>query len=293
MPPNYPLILAARPKTLVASICPVFLATAHAFSCPWEALFFFKAVIILSCASLMQIGSNLANDYLDAMAQVDTPERLGPLRATSAGLVSGATMKRAWVLCLGVALALGILLSLMSGPEILALGVVCLLASYAYTPLGHYALGEVMAFLFYGPVAFGGTMYLLATGPGPVLPGAIVGLWSSSLMAINNLRDRNQDLKAHKRTLANLISEKNARTLTIFLILSPGVGTLLSVAIWGHSPWELLSLGCYGFLAKSFPLLARAPLSGAFNQVMAHLAKAMVFHTLVLALVQLVGKDSC
>lgn len=216
-------MLAIRPKTLFASVGPVLLGLAVA----WSESSTFNIVIAgltLSCALLLQVGSNLANDYLDAIRGVDNHNRLGPLRVTSAGLITHASMKKGLIATLGAAFLLGIYLMISGGPVIIAVGFISIYFSYGYTggpfPLSYNGLGEVAAFIFFGPVAVFGTAYLqthevsrlaLLAGMGP-------GFISGCILAINNLRDIKSDTETGKRTLAVRFGEKFQRYLCLCLI---------------------------------------------------------------------------
>lgn len=211
-------LLAIRPKTLFASVGPVVLGLSVAF---FESNQFNLtiALLTLACALLLQVASNLANDYLDALRGVDNHNRLGPLRVTSAGLISLSSMKAGLVFTLGAALIMGIYLMITGGPVIIAIGLLSLYFSYGYTggpfPLSYNGLGEVAAFIFFGPVAVFGSAYLqthqvsnlaLLAGVGP-------GCISGCILAINNLRDIKSDTETHKRTLAVRFGESFQRRL--------------------------------------------------------------------------------
>src|SRR3990170_2748909 len=89
-------VMAARPKTLVASCAPVIIGTAMAADA--GQLYWPSALCVLVGAVLIQIGANFANDYFDYAKGTDAGDRLGPTRVTQAGLVSPSTMKRATAL---------------------------------------------------------------------------------------------------------------------------------------------------------------------------------------------------
>ena len=101
-------ILASRPKTLWAAVAPVIIGTALAYadnSPHWV-----SAIAALFGAVMIQIGTNFANDYFDYSKGTDTPDRIGPVRVTQAGLVTPQTMKRAIALAVGLAVGAGIYL---------------------------------------------------------------------------------------------------------------------------------------------------------------------------------------
>jgi len=199
-------LMACRPKTLTAALAPVILGTALAIG---DGGFnFHSAVLCFLGALVIQIGTNLANDYYDFKKGTDTSERVGPVRVTQAGLIAPATVKLAFILSFGIALVIAFQLSLRGGWPLLAIGVASIASGILYTagprPLGYNGLGEVFVFLFFGPVAVAGTYYIqtLELNPAIVLAGVGPGLLSAAILVVNNLRDIETDRKANKRTLA-------------------------------------------------------------------------------------------
>ncbi len=199
-------LLACRPKTLPAAIAPVIIGTALAigdggFHLPSAILCFLGALVI-------QIGTNLANDYYDFKKGTDTSERLGPIRVTQAGLIAPQKVKLAYKLFFGVALVIAFQLALRGGWVLLAIGIAAVISGFLYTggprPLGYNGLGEIFTFVFFGPVAVAGTYYIQTRemNPAIILCGIAPGLLSAAILVVNNLRDIQTDAKANKKTLA-------------------------------------------------------------------------------------------
>ncbi len=199
-------LLAARPRTLGASIAPVIMGTAMAyadggFHAP-------TALATLLCAILIQIEANYANDYFDFLKGADTEARLGPTRATASGLVTPAQMRNATLVVLALAMLLGLYLAWRGGWPILTIGALSVIFAALYTggpyPLGYLGLGEVFVLIFFGPVAVGGTYYVqtLEWRLLPTIAGLAPGLISCAILAVNNLRDIDEDRRTGKRTLA-------------------------------------------------------------------------------------------
>jgi 1,4-dihydroxy-2-naphthoate octaprenyltransferase len=199
-------VLAARPKTLSAASVPVVVGTACAFEL--DGLQLGPALAALGGALLLQIGANFANDVYDYEKGADTAERLGPTRAVQAGLISPAAMKRGMFVAFGLALLLGIYLMSVAGPVILAIGIASILSAIAYTggpyPLGYNGLGDLFVFVFFGIVAVCGTVFVqLGRVPELALWCSLpVGALATAILVVNNLRDREQDARVGKRTLA-------------------------------------------------------------------------------------------
>jgi 1,4-dihydroxy-2-naphthoate octaprenyltransferase len=226
-----PWILAARPRTLGAAIVPVAAGSALAFSATgFDPL---ASALALICAVLIQIATNYFNDAIDHAKGADTAERLGPVRATSAGLLSPRAMMTGGAVCLILAAVLAIPLVLHGGWPILALGIVSLFLAYAYTggpfPLAYLGLGEIFVVLFFGVFAVAGTFFLntLEFSWGAVLAGLQIGLLSSVLLAVNNLRDLETDRGANKLTLAARFGLTFARRENASLVIVPFVVGIL------------------------------------------------------------------
>lgn len=233
-------ILAARPRTLAASVAPVLVGTAVAAQV--GALRPLQALLALFSSLFIQIGTNLANDYSDFKRGADK-ERVGPQRVTQSGLVQPATVKRAAWIAFGVAMALGLVLALLSGWPIVAIGVLSVASGWLYTggpwPLGYHGLGDLFVFLFFGLVATAGTVYAqaLAVPPQAWLAGAAMGALSTAILVVNNLRDRETDAKVGKNTLAVKLGPALTRVEYIALL-----GAAFALPFFLGRPWPLLAL---------------------------------------------------
>ncbi|MFH1374483.1 MAG: 1,4-dihydroxy-2-naphthoate polyprenyltransferase [bacterium] len=199
-------IMAARPKTLPAAAAPVLIGTAMAFEsggAHWPA-----ALVALLGALLIQIGTNLANDYFDFRKGVDQHDRLGPTRVTQAGLVTPKAMKAAIVVVFSLAILAGCYLVWRGGWPLVVIGLSSILFGIMYTggpfPLGYHGLGDIFVLIFFGPVAVGGTYYVQALDINwtVALVGLSPGLFSVAILTVNNLRDIESDRATGKKTLA-------------------------------------------------------------------------------------------
>jgi len=207
MRPIKPWLLAARPKTLGAAVAPVIVGSALGSKlgggfCIWLAL-----ATLGSCVCL-QIATNLFNDALDGMKGSDTTDRLGPVRITASGMMSAPTVMKAAVVALALATLLAVPLFIHRGWPIVAIGIPSLWFCYGYTggpmPLAYRGLGELFVVLFFGLVAVSGSAFVQSGHwyfPA-VIAGLQIGMLSTVLIAINNLRDIEEDTKTGKRTLA-------------------------------------------------------------------------------------------
>lgn len=198
--------LAARPKTLPAAAAPVIIGTAMAFASGGFHLI--SAIAALFGALFIQIGTNLANDYFDFKKGSDRDDRLGPTRVTQAGLISPQSVKKLTIGAFSIAFLIGIFLVYRAGMPIVVIGLSSILFGVLYTggkyPIGYIGLGEVFVFIFFGPVAVGGTYYVqtLTITNDVLIAGLVPGLLSSAILVVNNLRDIESDRISGKKTLA-------------------------------------------------------------------------------------------
>ena len=282
-----PWILAARPRTLGATVVPVLAGAALAFSTgSFDPL---ATLLIVACAVLIQIATNNFNDAIDHAKGADTAERLGPTRVTSSGLLAPRAVMRGGVICLALAVALSIPLVLHGGWPIVVIGVFSLFFAYAYTggpfPLAYLGLGEIFVVLFFGIIAVAGTFYLnaLEWSYASLLAGLQIGLHASVLLAVNNLRDIDSDRAANKRTLAARFGLTFARRENAALVMAPyvlGLAWLPLGYLWAFLlPLMTLPLGWW---------LARACLEAqpdrSVNQLLAQAAALHAAFGLLLAI---------
>src|SRR6185369_469718 len=165
-------------------------------------------VVALASALFIQIGANYANDVFDAEKGADGPDRVGPTRAVAAGLVSARAMRAAMWTSFAVATGLGAILVWLAGWPVLVIGVASIVAAIAYTggpyPLGYHGLGDVFVMVFFGLVAVVGTVFVETREITALawIAAVPVGALSTAILVVNNVRDRETDARAGKRTLA-------------------------------------------------------------------------------------------
>lgn len=229
-------ITAMRPKTLWAGATPILIASAMAadaagFHAP-------SAIAALLGALLLQIGANFANDYSDFFKGADTEARLGPVRATQAGLIRPQTMKGAIILTFAAVFVPGLYIVYRGGPFFLVVGILAIVAALAYTggprPYGYIGLGEVFVLVFFGPVAVAGTYYLqtYALPHEVAVAGLAPGLFSVAILCVNNLRDIEGDRNAGKRTLAVRFGPNFAKSEYVVSLL------IATIAIPAYLCWK-------------------------------------------------------
>lgn len=199
-------LLAARPATLSAAFVPVAVGSACA-----AAVSAFRpgpALAALAGAFCIQIGTNFANDVFDYEKGADTEQRLGPTRATQAGLLTPTAMRAGMVLVFLLAMLCGVYLTWIAGWPVIAIGLASIASGIAYTggpfPLGYHGLGDIFVMVFFGFVAVCGTAFV-QVGQIPDIAwwaSVPVGSLATAILVVNNVRDRVTDAVCGKRTLA-------------------------------------------------------------------------------------------
>jgi len=284
--------LAIRPRTLPAATAPVLVGSAHAYRTGHFAPL--PALAALVGALLIQIVSNLANDYFDFKKGADTEERLGPTRVTQAGLISEKGVLGGLVTCIVLALLVGLYLVSVGGWPIVTVGLISLVCAVAYTggpyPLGYNGLGEIFVFLFFGPVAVAGTVYVqsLRWEPLAALAGVPIGLLCANILVVNNVRDFETDAKAGKRTVAVRFGRAFGESLYLLDLGLAALG-LAAYAVVARSYWALLALPVLLLARPLFRALKELrgkplnPILGRTAQLELRFALAMAIGTILSA----------
>ena len=221
-------IAGARLQTLLLAVAPVAIGFGAA-SVELDHWYehWFRAVLALIVALALQIAVNYANDYSDGIRGVDT-NRVGPPRLVGSGRAKPRQVLTVAIVFFGIAAVAGAILIWRSGEWwLFAVGVVAFAAAWFYTggkhPYGYFGLGEVSVFIFFGIVPVAGTTYT-QTGTVNVeawLGGVAIGAFACAVLVVNNLRDREKDQLARKRTLAVLLGDRPTRVLYVILMLVP------------------------------------------------------------------------
>lgn len=238
--------MASRPPTLAAAFVPVAVGAACARALGGFSLL--ASLAALFGALWIQIGTNFANDVFDYEKGADTDQRLGPTRAVQAGLLSAAQMRRGMWVAFALATLHGVYLTWVAGWPLVVIGVVSILSGIAYTggpfPLGYNGLGDIFVFVFFGFVAVCGTALInLGTVPDLAWWAAVpIGALSTNILAVNNVRDRETDVKAGKGTI--VVRLGRAAGVAEYVILGL-TAYLVPVALWLQglaTAWILLPI---------------------------------------------------
>lgn len=290
-------LAAARLRTLPLSVSGILVGNGIAYlegNFSW-AIFIFALLTTIA----FQVLSNFANDYGDGVKGTDNDQRLGPKRVLQQGLLSKTALKRGIQLTSGISLFLALILIYLAfgsadwGKALffISLGVASIIAAIKYTvgdtAYGYYALGDIFVFFFFGGVSVLGSYYLQTQTFVLllILPAASIGLLSTAVLNLNNLRDMDNDQLYNKLTVPLLLGFDKGRMYQVILIVSAFILSIIYAFLKAESMFPYL------FLLLFFPLgkhLLRVANSKGGKSLDPEL-KVVALSTFVFALVFLLG----
>ena len=222
---------AMRLRTLPLSVSGIIVGSAMAKTYgSWDICIFLLAI---STTVLFQILSNLANDLGDSQKGTDNKDRIGPMRGVQSGIISEKEMKIGVIATTVLAISSASLLVFVSANNLseqlvwfyIFLAVLSIMAAILYTvgksAYGYYGFGDLMVFLFFGILSVLGvfSLYGLSFDWLTLLPAISIGLWSSAVLNLNNMRDIENDRNSQKRTIVVQMGLSRAKVYHTFLIL--------------------------------------------------------------------------
>ncbi len=287
-----PWIHAARlrtlPLALSGSILGSFLAAA-------DGIFRWNVFLLAALTSLLlQILSNLANDYGDFTKGSDSHERIGPNRMVSSGAITPRQMIAAIGLVSSLALISGITLIIKGFPNgevilkliYLLLGLASIGAAINYTvgknPYGYSGFGDIFVFIFFGIVAVVGTYFLHGQTfrPEVFLPATSLGLLSTGVLNLNNLRDERSDKLTNKHTLVVLMGGKWGRIYHSLLIILAILATSLYIAMDYQKITQLLFVVSIPLLVRNMVVVLRNKIPADLNVELRNLSLSTLFFSI-------------
>lgn len=246
-----------RLRTLPLSLSGIILATSFA---TYNGFFNLRIFVLAVLTTLsFQILSNLANDYGDGLKGTDNDDRIGPERAIQSGRISPDEMFNAIKINVLISIVLSTaLIHSAFGVKYLGLtitffllGILSVVAAIRYTvgsnAYGYRALGDVFVFVFFGLVSVIGCYVLYAKKIDHVvfLPAITMGLLSTAVLNLNNMRDIASDTKSKKQTLAVKLGSKNAIIYHNILVLLAILLSALFGLLYYTSPYNLIFVIAY------------------------------------------------
>ncbi|MBA94245.1 MAG: 1,4-dihydroxy-2-naphthoate polyprenyltransferase [Rickettsiales bacterium] len=282
-------LLATRPKTLAASLAPVIIGLVLAS--PYVSIINGYAYITLLCAMLIQIGTNLANDYYDFKKGTDTKQRKGPTRMAQAGHIKPIQLKKVAITVFTLAFIFGLILVYQGGLPILLIGIISIICGFWYTAgpvaLAYIGLGDLFALLFFGPIAVGGTYYIqtLTLHSNVIILGIGIGLLATGLITVNNIRDIEEDKQNNKNTLIVRFGTTFGKIEYISCLL------LSSYILFTHIPYSntlLFALIPYSLLIihNSYKLITKK--GEILNKVLAQTGILIISYAIILSIAFLI-----
>jgi 1,4-dihydroxy-2-naphthoate polyprenyltransferase len=278
--------LACRPATLTAALAPVLVGTAVAYVS--RGMQVRPALAALAGAMLIQIATNFANDVFDHEKGADTHERLGPTRAVQAGLLTARQVRIGLLVTIALTVPIGLYLATAGGWPIVAIGVASILSGVAYTggpyPLGYHGLGDVFVFVFFGLVAVCGTVFVQAGSVPPLAWAASipVGALATAVLVVNNVRDRDTDVVAGKRTLAVRFGRR-AGVAEYAMLLAAAYAVPIALAVGYGRSWALLTLATFPRAMRLLHALATTD-GRPLNACLAGTAKLLLAFSILFSL---------
>ncbi len=244
--------LTLRPKTLPLALSYILIGNMLGFYTTHQ---FNIAIFLLSLvtAALLQILSNIANDYGDFQKQTDTKERIGPLRGIQHSVLTSKDLKKAIIFVILAILICGGALLVVSDVTFKAylimagIGCLAIIAAITYTvgkkPYGYMGLGDVFVFIFFGGVAVLGSAYLQSKtfNYQDIYISVACGFLAMAVLNINNLRDVQQDKKNKKNTIVVYFGVHFAKVYYTTLLA-------LAFILYLAFSWQFVPIGLARFI---------------------------------------------
>ncbi len=294
-------VSAMRPRTLPLALASIIMGNGLAAADgKFNGLIAFLSILT---AILLQILSNLANDYGDSFHGADRVERKGPQRAVQSGQVSSAEMKRAIALTVVAAAASGILLLWFSfGAAAFSLTIIFILlggaaiaAAITYTagnlPYGYAGLGDLAVLIFFGWVGVIGSYFVQTTrfSWSLLLPATACGLLAVAVLNVNNIRDMESDQLAGKNSVPVRLGLARARAYHWSLLILATGFAILYCLMHSPSPWQYIFLLSVPLLVRNGLAISRAEDLPALNPWLKQMSLAALMFVTLFSIGQLLS----
>jgi 1,4-dihydroxy-2-naphthoate octaprenyltransferase len=265
-------LAATRPPFLIAGALPVFIGLGAA----WYVGHVFNlilAILTVLGAVIAHAGINVFNDYYDHLNGTDenNTDRIFPFTGGSRfiqnGLISPEECRNFALFLFALTTVIGLILTYLSGPELILIGFAGLLIGWAYSApplaLNSHGLGEICVGLGFGTLIPLGTFYTQTSqfALEPLLIGIPYGLLTANLLVINQFPDRSADMAAGKHHLVVRMPIQAGRWL--YLMIAGLAYVLLPIFVLNNL---LPGLVLLGMIAAPLSLYAAMSLIWYANQ---------------------------
>jgi len=296
-------IYAFRLRTLPLAFSCIITGSAMAFADNRSGFNWLAFVLCLLTTLLLQVLSNLANDYGDSEKGTDNHERIGPRRAVQAGLLSLSEIRTGIVICMLLALVCGVWLiyegtkGLHFGNSVFffVLGIGAIAAAIKYTvgknAYGYSGFGDLFVMLFFGFVGVGGSYYLLShtINPSVLLPAFTIGAFATAVLNLNNMRDWHGDERAGKRTLVVKLGLERAKIYHTLLIVLACLSAVIYVFLNLHSSFQFLFIITFILFRKHLAQVRRIEDPREFDPLLRQLAIFTFIFSILFGVGMIVG----
>ena len=253
---------AARLRTLPLSISGIIVGSSvAAFHNQFNWLIFIGAVVTTIG---LQVLSNFANDYGDGVKGTDNEDRIGPMRALQSGAISPNQMKKAIILTTVITFIAALILIYTAFKDtnlgysllFIGLGIASIAAAIKYTvgksAYGYRGMGDIFVFLFFGLLSVMGTYFLYTKQLFmPLwLPAISVGLLSTGVLNLNNMRDLESDKKAGKNTIVVSMGAFKAKKYHTSLLVLAMLCMVVYTIITDYKISHFIYIACFAPLIK-------------------------------------------
>jgi 1,4-dihydroxy-2-naphthoate polyprenyltransferase len=252
-------------------------------------------ILAVVTALFIQIFSNFANDFGDSQKGTDNQHRVGPKRTVQSGEISPTQMKIGMIILIFLSLATGIWL-VAEGTKglvmttfllFLAFGIIALIAAYRYTagsnPYGYAGFGDVAVFLFFGILPVAGT-YFLNTHQINLelfLPAISIGLFSTGVLNLNNMRDIENDRNSKKNTMVVRMGSAQAKIYHSLLILFGMLAVVIFTLLNSNSTYQWLFLLSFPFFIIDLIQISKITKPQKFDPFLKKLSLATLLFTVL------------
>ena len=286
-------IKAARLRTLPLAMSGILMGAALSYQDKGFNLI--VTILAVVTALFIQIFSNFANDFGDSQKGTDNQHRVGPKRTVQSGEISPTQMKIGMIALIILSLASGIWL-VAEGTKgldmntfllFLALGIVALIAAYRYTagsnPYGYAGFGDVAVFLFFGLLPVVGTYFLNThqINPELFLPAISIGLFSTGVLNLNNMRDIENDRNSKKNTMVVRMGSVQAKIYHSLLILLGMLAAVIFIALNSTSTFQWLFLLSFPFFIVDLIHISRITKPQKFDPFLKKLSLTTLLFTVL------------